>query len=75
MTFPDYWNSVVAKFPHLAEDARKTTIKISSLKALMEQSHQMGIATGKHIAAFNAMQNQSNSGADLFDTLFGRGKR
>jgi len=71
MTFDDYWKAVTDKYPHLANDAGKTAIRVESLKDLMRQSHEHGRDMERTIARFK----QSNAaGRDLFEQMFG-GKR
>ena len=70
MTFIEYWSLVVVKFPHLANEDDKTTIKISSLKAFIKQSHEHGVDLGKNVEKFKNMDKKDDSYKGFGD-LFG----
>jgi len=42
MTFIQYWGLVIKKYPAFKNDETKITIKISALKAFMQESHEKG---------------------------------
>ena len=74
MTFIDYWTLVVEKFPHLANEEDKTTIRISSLKAFIKQSHEHGVDIGKNVEKYKHMDKKDDP-LKRFSDLFGFGKK
>lgn len=70
MTFIEYWSLVVVKFPHLANKDDKTTIKISSLKAFIKQSHEHGVDLEKNVEKYKNMDKKDDPYKGLGD-LFG----
>lgn len=65
MKFEEYWAMVLIKYPTFKNEENKIKMSVSSLKALMEQSHEKG-KEEKEVPVLNN---------PIFEQIFGKGKR
>lgn len=68
MTSREYWKAVVTKYPTWENGEVKITIKVSSIRAFVEQSHEHGVEMGR---VLGKLEKPKNSGEDVFKDLFG----
>lgn len=74
MIFTEYWQRVTRKYPTFAREDAVVQIKVSAIKAFMQESHGHGRELGKGVAKFEQQTGKApdNPFQDLFKPFTGK---